>query len=210
MMLFRARPWPFVAVFLLASACKKEGPSKETVAVPPVAEASNGWTAYEDEEFRLNIPSADAVKRSKLSVTNGSPTFSIEHKDSLKAGGTLSFHPYELDQRSELLIRDAAELELKDYIAGGGKTLVGVRVIPMRTGSCAVFTAVAGLDCREPNRDMCAQHHTLAYCDSPKKKRYLFIGDLGATGNVDQRPPGFAENAANFERILRSIEFKKS
>lgn len=190
-----------LAAVISASACRRPQGTVAADSDSHPARSSDGWSVHDDAEFRLSVPPSF-----KVLGNTASEGFALVHSSVRDPKGEATFGPY--SQRADILIRDAAELELKDYVSGGGKVLAGVRVIPTRGGSCAVFTAVSGQDCREATGTLCGLHHTLGYCDSPKGKRYIFIGDLGATGSVDQRPPGFAKNAANFERVLRSIEFK--
>lgn len=198
---------PFLAVAVLTLACKKPAPKVETSEKQSPAASSDGWTTFEDGDFRLSVPPADKVLRSSLSNIDGFPTFSTDHMDSMGSSGRASFRPYA--PRSELIIRDAAELELKDFIAGGARVLVGVHAVPMKTGACAAFTAVAGgKDCA--TNSFCGHHMFVAYCDTPLKKRYIFSGNLGDSNQDGQRPPDFAKNSAILDRILRSIEFKKS
>lgn len=194
----------FLLVMLLCcAACKRQqgaGPSER-----PAAALDDGWTAFEDAHFRLAVPPGQMVKTGPQSDADPTPTFATSKGQ--ERVGAFRFLRYE--PRSDLPPRDAAELELKDYVSDGGRLLAGVHAVPMKTGRCAAFTAVSGgKDCHGAFQGACSQHYFLAYCDGPDKKRYIFIGDLGATGSVEQRPPGFAENAAAFERVLRSIEFK--
>jgi hypothetical protein len=190
-------------MLLCCAACKRQqgaGSSERPAAAP-----DDGWTTFEDAHFRLAVPQGQTVKTGRQSDADPAPTFST-FKGQERAG-TLSFLRY--DPRSDLPVRDAAELELKDYVSEGGRVLAGVRAVPMKTGRCAAFAAVSdGVGCQAVFQGACSQHYFLAHCDGPDKKRYIFIGDLGATDSVDRRPPGFAENAAAFERVLRSIEFK--
>lgn len=198
---------PLIAAVVFALACKKPAPQAAAHEKQSPGASSDGWTTFDDADFRVSVPPADMVKRSSLSYAAGFPEFMIDHKDSRVWAGTATFAPH--DRRSELMVRDVAELELKDIIAYGGKILAGVHAVPMRTGACAAFTAAASAkDCVTDGS--CGNHLFIAYCDSPLKQRYVFIGNLGASDPPGQRPPNFTENSAAFERILRSIEFKKS
>lgn len=81
----------------------------------------------------------------------------------------------------------------------------------MKTGNCAVYSAATGVqNCRTERSEVCNRDYWLGYCDAPTGKRYLFMGTAGLSPSADQRPPESAKNAADFERILRSIEFKKT
>lgn len=185
----------------VAAGCKRPSPAPVKAVASP-EDSSDGWTAYADSEFAVAVP-----PRLKVNNDVATPGFAIALKTGMGSTGEAVFMRY--DSRADLLVRDAAEFELRDYIAGGGKALASVRRVAMKSGDCAAFSAVSsGRDCATSAPGRCNQHHFLAYCDGPDKKRYIFIGDLGATDSVDRRPPGFAENAAAFERVLRSIEFK--
>lgn len=124
--------------------------------------------------------------------------------------GNLQFVRYATNE--DMLPRDAAEAELKKWTAEGGKALSVIRAIPMKNGSCAFYMVASGVRNCPSSRvaAKCNQDMWLAYCDVPTGKRFLFMGELGVSPNPAQRPLGFVENAAAFERILRSIEFKTS
>ncbi|MBI5596204.1 MAG: hypothetical protein HY928_08975 [Elusimicrobia bacterium] len=195
----RAAP---LLVLLLAASCK---PSKPPT---PRAQAPDGWKVYEDARLSVELPPGMSVAVTAHSENDASPEFTMDPAETGRSGRAT----FVLDEASAgMLPRDAAGAMIGKFLADGARPLAEIRPLSMKTGSCAVFAAASGgQGCVKTAGNRCHQFYWLAQCDVPGGKRYLYIGDLGASDRADLPPPEFRINAANHERTLRSVEFKKT
>ena len=192
---------PLLAV-LLAVSCK---PSKPPASRAP---APDGWKIYEDARISVELPPGMSVSVTPHSPTDASPEFTMD-PDAAGRSGRATFI---LDEASAgMLPRDAAAAMLGKFVAEGARPLAEIRPLAMKGGSCAVFAAASnGQGCVRTPGNPCHQFYWVGQCDAPGGKRYLYIGDLGDSARADLPPAEFRVNAANHERILRSVELKKT
>lgn len=197
---------PVIILLLAQLGCR---PGEQTQALSPgKTNPADGWLVYEDDKFKVAVPPASKASVTARSSEDSSPELTIRPAvagaDGIKATFVV------LEDTPEMMRQDAAEAMLKRYIGDGSKALTKLSPIPMRTGNCVGFAAVSGAqDCGLRESGRCHDHWWVGQCDAPNGKRYLYMGDLGSTANINFPPPGFKQNLAVHERIMRSIEFKK-
>lgn len=195
------RAAPLFALVILAASCKPKAPA-------PRAAAPDGWKVYEDARLSVELPSGMSVAVTPHSPTDDSPEFTMDPDQAGRSGRAT----FVVDDASAgMLPRDAAAAMLGKFIAGGARPLAEIRPLSMKTGSCAVFAAASGgQGCVRTPGNPCHQFYWVGQCDAPDGKRYLYIGDLGDSARADLPPPEFRVHAANHERILRSVELKRT
>lgn len=206
------KPLSLTLSALLLSACGKTGVDAGTAANS--SESKDGWTVYEDEIFRLEKPPKSEIfgpVDGKHDANN--PGLSIEPAESEKT--VIGAVAIQTERRyAGMLLRDAAASDAEDFAKKGGALLAKSQVAA-KNGKC-----IGGVlrnppqACPavhfDPTHGTCYSSVYRSFCDDPKGNRWEVVMLMPSNTAKDALSPRARQQAAVYERILRSLEFKKS
>lgn len=186
--------------------CSK-GPSPQAnqTSVP------DGWAQYEDDMFRVSYPpNSEIVGVTGNKQNPSSPSLGVIPPPA--AGKTVIGGFFlQLDTTSKgMLLRDGIEAELKRTKGDRGVVLSPPKEIPVANGRCLGTIVITPTSNCEKNAGSCFAPVFSMLCDAQNGARYT-AGTVLSNGQTrDQLSPQAQQEAAVYERILRSLEFKKS
>lgn len=200
------------ALLLFQSSCKP-------VATPTtaVAEARKerqlpaDWKTYEDDWFRINHPPDSYIGGAKNGKQNPKfPTFAAIPR-SEEPGGGLGAFTLQFDvQTNGMMLRDAIQFKMSAYTKDKGTLLTPAREIKVGNGRCMSAVASRPEDRCPKDQGSCYSASILTLCEDFAGRRYLADSILSHGNDPKQLSAPAQQEAATYERILRSLEFKKS
>lgn len=199
-------PRAFIITLLaFAAACSKT-PNSQTNK----SGAIEGWPLYEDDVFRVNYPpNSEIVGVTGNKQDPSSPTLGVIPPAAGKSviGGFF----LQLDTNSKgMLLRDGIEAEIKRTKGDRGVVLAPPKEIPVSNGRCLGTIVVSPTTNCEKGAGSCFAPIFAMLCDGPNGARYTAGTVLSSGSSRDSMSPQAQQEAATYERILRSLEFKKS
>lgn len=198
------------ALIAAFSACGK--PSAGPAAASPDAETApkQVWKTYEDDWIRVQYPEKSDVggaENGRQSKTF--PTFAAVPQS--PSGSVLGAFTLQLDPKTKgILLRDAIQTEISSHIKPRGALLFGPRDIKIGNGKCLNALVTAPSEFCSKGEGSCHTPYFLTLCDGPDGRRYTATTLLSTTRDPNSLSPQAQQEAAVYERILRSLEFKKS
>jgi len=198
------------AVFILQACAKSpDSTSSSTQAVSKAAPA-DGWLTYEDDMFKAQYPPGSQV----TGANNGKQDpkhlvlfiVPLPHAHLTGTGGLM----LQLDRITKnMLLRDALQSDILRYRRERGAMLMPPRDIPVKNGRCISALVTAQAEFCPKNTGSCFAPLMLTQCDGPNGARYNANCALSVGPSMDVLSPQAQKEAATYERMLRSLEFKK-
>lgn len=199
-----------LAMALSASSCGKpaESPVASTAAPSPVV--GQGWNSFEDDWFKVSYPPGSAVTTTEDGKQN--PAFPVlavippEATNGLAGAFTLQFEKV----YTGMLLRDAIQSAVDKSMKSRGKLLIAPREIKVGNGRCMTAMVANPQESCPKDGGNCyfPTLHTL--CDDATGRRFTATTLLATGKDPGALSPKAQQEAAVYERILRTLEFKKS
>ena len=172
---------------------------------------SDGWLTYEDDMFRAKYPPNSEVfgaKDSKQDPAN--PSFGIIPPPA--AGNTvIGAFTIQPDKSSQgMLLRDGVEAAIRKAKGERGIVLSPPKEIGVANGRCLGAIVITPTTSCEKGTGSCFSPIFSMLCDGQNGARYTASTVLSSSASRDRLSPQAQQEAATYERILRSLEFKKS
>lgn len=193
---------------LLVLACGKPAPVAS--AQSSKAEIPEGWAAYEDDWFKVHYPAGSDVGGGPAGKQNPEfPVLGIVPPSSKEdTFGTFALQPDTVTRG--MLLRDAIESEMKKQVTPRGSILLPAREFKVGNGKClSGITSRPGTNCPKGSGS-CYSPVVVTVCDDFSGRRYNIDSPLSGSQDPKGLSPKAQQEAAVYERILRSLEFKKS
>ncbi|TPW20358.1 MAG: hypothetical protein FD126_1769 [Elusimicrobia bacterium] len=205
------RPAVLLVTALLASSCGK--PAESPVAAPLVGQPSSadaGWKTFEDDWFKVSYPPGSAVTTTEDGKQNpASPVLAVIPPDAsngLAGAFTLQFEKV----YTGMLLRDAIQSALGKKMNSRGTMLLAPREIKVVNGRCMTTMVVNPQEHCPKDSGNCFYPTVLTLCDDQAGRRFTAMTMLATGNNPGALSQKAQQEAAAYERILRSLEFKKS
>ncbi|MBI3298411.1 MAG: hypothetical protein HYZ75_09630 [Elusimicrobia bacterium] len=198
-----------VAALLLA-ACKIES------APPAAPTGAAGWQTYEDDWIKASYPTGSQV----VGAVDGRqdpahPSLAIIPPPTVP-GTVHGGLAIQLDGKNKgMILRDAIQSELRPDLEKGGLLLVGPKEFDVVNGRClgALIISSAGDPCpdRAPfnGQGTCYTPFYKTQCDDAAGRRLEALSILSLGRAPNGLDPDAKREAAVYERIMNSLEFKK-
>ncbi|TPW20356.1 MAG: hypothetical protein FD126_1767 [Elusimicrobia bacterium] len=200
------------ALLVLLSACNNSSTPSSSVASPAeTSQLAPGWKTYEDDWFRLNYPETSIVAGAKDGKQNPEfPKFAAIPKSEDPGGGFGAF-TLQFDVKSKgMLLRDAILSEMSARTKNNGTLLSPAKEVKVGNGRCMSAVASRQLDRCPKDQGSCYSASIVTVCEDYAGRRYSANSLLSHSFDPKQLSPQAQQEAAVYERILRSLEFKKS
>lgn len=200
------------ALLLLQSSCgKPSAPSSELADASKASQLPTGWNTYEDDWFRISYPEGSDVGGAQNGKQNPKfPTLAAIPKSAEPGGGFGAF-TLQFDVKTNgMLLRDALQSQIAHHTKPRGALLVPPREVKVGNGKCMSAVASWPFDNCPNGQGSCFSASILTVCDDFAGRRYTANSLLSRGKNPQQLSPQAQQEAAVYERILRSLEFKKS
>lgn len=180
---------------------------------PPAVgkEQADDWLTYEDDMFRAKYPPNSEVFGAKDSKQDPSkPSFGIIPPPAAGNSfiGAFTLQP---DTASKgMLLRDGVEAAIKKTKGERGIVLSPPKEISVANGRCLGTIVITPTTNCEKGTGSCFSPIFPMLCDGQNGARYTASTVLSSSASRDRLSPQAQQEAATYERILRSLEFKKS
>lgn len=199
----------FIALFV-TSACGRSSPPASSENRPKSDSSDSGWLTYEDDWIKVRYPeNSDISKAENGKQDKNFPTFAAVPKTA--GGGVFGAFTLQPDTVTKgMLLRDAIQSEVSTHIKPRGSILTPPREIKVGNGKCLSAIVTSPAERCEKGTGTCHTPFFLTLCDGPDGRRYTATTLLSSTRDPNTLPIQAQQEAATYERILRSLEFKKS
>lgn len=201
---------PLLFVFL-AVGCKNHTAPVVSNSTPDSSQTlPAGWKIYEDDWIKVAYPEGSEI----AGAPNGAqetnrPMFGVIPPGA--GGGLDGTFSIQLDPVTKgMLLRDAIQTAVKGK--GPEPQLVIAPPVDIRVGNGKCMTAVVTwrFDYCPKNQGACYSASVITLCDDFAGRRYTASTVLSRGSDPRSLSPAAQREAATYERILRSLEFKKS
>lgn len=172
---------------------------------------SDGWVVYEDDMFRVAYPpNSEVVGTTGNKQDPAAPSLAIIPPPA--AGkSVIGAFVLQLDKDSKgMLLRDGIEAELKRSKANRGVVIGPPKEVSVVNGRCLGALVISPTSNCEKGHGSCFAPIFSTLCDGPSGKRFTASTVLSSGPSRDSLSPQAQREAVTYERILRSLEFKKS
>lgn len=200
-----------IALLGVISGCGK-APSSPSARVADQREsgAAPGWLVYEDDWFRVAYPEGSEIGGTlDGKQVPESPTFFVippAAEYGIRGAFTIQF-----DRKTRgMLLRDAIALEISGKAGEHKRIVAPPREVKVKNGRCLSAGTTELLEGCGENRGSCYLAQIVTLCDDSAGRRYTATTVLSDSTEPGSLSPRAREQAALYERILRSLEFKKS
>lgn len=198
---------PILVLSAILVACSNKGDSQtaKPTSIP------DGWPIYEDNLFRVAYPPNSEIAgapEGKQDPLN--PSLGVVPPPAAGSSviGGFFLQP---DRTSKgMLLRDGIEAELRKAKGDRGVVLAPAKEISVGNGRCLGSIVIIPTTNCAKNSGSCFAPVFSVLCDGPNGSRYTAGTVLSSSANRDRLSPQAQQEAATYERILRSLEFKKS
>lgn len=194
----------------LALSCGKPQTTSNTSETSPGSAVAEGWKTYEDDWFVIHYPEGSDVGGAVDGKQNPKfPTLAVVPKtagEGVFGAFTLQFDP----QTRGMLLRDAIQSSINSKIKPRGTLVSPPREIKVSNGKCLSAMASAPFDRCPKDQGSCFSAYILTVCDDQAGRRYTADTMLSRGTNANAFSSKAQQEAAIYERILRSLEFKQS
>lgn len=182
----------------------------KAAAESSVASIQDGWQAYEDDWIRIRYPQNTDIGGAEAGKQNpAAPTFAAVPKTN--NGDVAGAFTLQLDPKTKgMLLRDAIQSEVTSRINPRGVVLAAPREVKVGNGKCLSAVVTTPSEHCAKGTGSCHIPFYLTLCDGPDGRRYTATTMLSTSQNPNALSPQAQQQAATYERILRSLEFKKS
>lgn len=196
----------FVLVLALA-AC---GKSPEVSSQPTSQKANDSWQSYEDAWIKVSYPPGSELVGApgeKQDLKN--PQFGVVPPES--EFGVHGAFTLQLDSKTKgMLLRDAMQSEMNSKKELRANVLTSAKEIKVENGRCLVSALTWPFDRCPKDEGQCFAASLITLCDDFAGQRYSATTMLSRSKAASALSPKAQQQAATYERILRSLEFKKS
>lgn len=199
-------------LLLFQSSCKPAATPTSTVTeARKESQLPSDWKTYEDDWFRINHPPDSYIGGAKNGKQNPQfPTFAAIPKSEDPGGGLGAFTIQFDVQTNGMLLRDAIQFKMSAHTKEQGTLLTPAREITVGNGRCMSAVASLPQDRCPKNQGSCYSASILTVCEDYAGRRYSANSILSHGNDPKRLSPQAQQEAAVYERILRSLEFKKS
>lgn len=196
-------------ISLFLTACGNSSSSAVPQANSPSA-AQDGWGIYEDDWFRVQYPAGSDVAGGAEGKQNPDfPTLAVVPPSSKQ--NTFGAFTLQFDSATKgMLLRDAIEASVKKAISPRGAILVHPQEVKVANGKCLTGVASRPDEHCPKGTGSCFTPFIVTVCDDKAGRRYTADTLLSMGKDPKALSPQAQQEAAVYERILRSLEFKKS
>lgn len=205
------RPLALIAVLGPLAACGKPASTASAPDTAPAApQTAKGWLIYEDNWIRVAYPEGSEVAGAPDGKQDlNSPTFGVVPP---KAGDQfMGAFTLQLDSKTKgMLLRDAIQSEIKSTVVTTKRVLAPPRDVKVGNGRCLSSLVTWPFDRCPKDQGTCYSAAIKTLCDDYAGRRYLATTMLSRGTDPNRLSPQAQQEAAVYERILRSLEFKKS
>ena len=205
------RPLILVAAVVILQACAKSPDSTSSVTQTASKTSTDGWLTYEDDMFKAQYPPGSQVTGASNGIQNQKhPMLFLvppPHANLTGIGG-LMLQPDTVTKN--MLLRDALQSDILRYKKERGAVLMPPRDIPVTNGRCISAVITSPAEFCPKGTGSCFAGGFLTQCDGPNGARYNAHTALSVGPSRDALSPQAQKEAATYERMLRSLEFKKS
>lgn len=198
-------------VIALFAACARPA-SESTTKAAPDKEALTGWQTFEDDWFRISYPEGSDVGGGPEGKQNPEfPTLAVV-PPATKAGKTFSgAFTLQFERRTNgMLLRDAIQSEVQSGLKERGLLLSSIREIKVKNGKCMSAAINRPTEGCPKDSGSCYAPAILTLCDDAAGRRFNATSILSIGSSPSALSSQAQQEAAMYERILRSLEFKKS
>lgn len=177
----------------------------------PQSGTADGWTTYEDDWFRVSYPVGSEVAGAESGRQDPkSPMFGVIPPGGVEFGVNGAF-TLQLDTKSKgMLLRDAIESERKGKPEDRRVALTSPAEVKVKNGRCLMAAYTWPFDRCEKDQGSCYAASIATLCDDFAGRRYRASTVLSRGRDPKAMSADAQKQAATYERILRSLEFKKS
>ena len=195
----------FAGLFSSSGSSASPAPAKEASA-PHV----DDWLTYEDDMFKAQYPPGSDVSgkfRGKQDPANIHLFIVPLPHARLTGTGGLMLQRDKITKN--MLLRDALQSDIIRYKKERGALLIAPRDVPVKNGRCISALITAPAQFCPKNTGSCFAPFRLTQCDGPNGERYNANTFFSVGPSRDALSPQAQKEAATYERMLRSLEFKK-
>lgn len=198
-----------ILLALFAISCNR--PSGEvTSSVDPRSTTPPDWQVFEDDWFKVSYPSGSDVGGGPDGKQDPKfPTLAVVPPtagDKIHGAFTLQFEK----RTAGMLLRDAIQSEVESGIEPRGVMVSAPREIKVSNGKCMSAIVSAPFDRCPKDSGNCFSPTIYTLCDDVAGRRFTAMTMLSRGKDIKALSPQAQQEAATYERILRSLEFKKS
>lgn len=200
-----------IFLILLVSGCGK--PSAGT-ASNATSTANNpqpdNWLIFEDDWFRIAYPAGSDVGGGPDGKQDPKfPTLAVVPPTA--GGGIHGAFTLQFEKRTTgMLLRDAIQSEVESGLKNRGMVLSAPREIKVSNGKCMSAVTSRPFDHCPKDSGNCYASTIHTLCDDGAGRRFTAMTLLSVGPNQKGLTAQAQQEAATYERILRSLEFKKS
>jgi hypothetical protein len=195
--------------FLVLVGCAKTSDGETTAKKGPPT--TDGWAVYEDDMFKAEYPTGSEVFGANSGKQDPKfPNLGIVPPPHAHKAATGGFFLQPDKVTANMLLRDAIQNEISRIKGKGGVLITQPRDISVSNGRCINALVVAPTDNCPKNSGSCFSPLVLTQCDSSMGARFTAGTVLSVGPARDGLSPQARQEVAVYERILRSLEFKKS
>ncbi|TBR24482.1 hypothetical protein EPO15_03945 [bacterium] len=198
-------------IVALFTACSRPA-SDSTMKSVADNKAPVGWQTFEDDWFRVSYPEGSDVGGGPEGKQNPEfPTLAVV-PPTTKAGKTFSgAFTLQFEKRTNgMLLRDAIQSEVQSGLKARGVLLSGIREIQVKNGKCMSAAINRPTEGCPKDSGTCYAPAILTLCDDTAGRRFNATSILSISANPSALSSLAQQEAETYERILRSLEFKKS
>lgn len=172
---------------------------------------TDGWAVYEDDMFKAEYPTGSEVFGANSGKQDPKfPNLGIVPPPHAHKAATGGFFLQPDKVTANMLLRDAIQNEISRVKSKGGVLIAQPRDISVNNGRCINALVVAPTENCPKNSGSCFSPLVLTQCDSSLGARFTASTVLSVGSARDGLSPQARQEVAVYERILRSLEFKKS
>lgn len=200
-----------VLIAIIAVGCTE--PSAPAVSNPAPASSQAippGWKIYEDDWIKVSYPEGSEVAGAPNGVQEANrPMFGVVPPGA--GGGIDGTFSLQLDPTTKgMLLRDAIQTGLKGKGPEPQFVIAPPVDVKVGNGKCLTARVTRRFDNCPKNQGACYSASVITLCDDFAGRRYTASTVLSRGNDPRSLSPAAQREAAIYERILRSLEFKKS
>lgn len=199
----------FIAILTAAFIACSKSPNP-TAHSTVTGTTPNGWLVYEDDMFKTAYPPQSLLEGANEGKQNPKNVYLSIIPPPHNQGGVGGFHLMPDSVTKNMLLRDALQSDIMRFKGTTGSLIAGPKDVPVKNGRCISALVVTPADNCPKNAGSCYSPLYLTQCDGPDGTRYNAHTGLSVGQSRSALAPQAQQEAATYERILRSLEFKKS
>ena len=192
------------AFLVIIAACKK------TPTPGATSLEAAGWGVYEDDWIRISYPPNSEVMGADTGKQDpNNPMFAVIPPTAIPntSQGGLAI---QLDTKTKgMLLRDALRSEIQEETNKGGILLSGPKDFKVLNGRCLGAVIISAGDLCKNEQGTCYTPVYTGQCDDAAGRRIRAFSVLSRSHSKNALGPEAQREAATYERIMNTLEFKK-